>query len=238
MNWKLTGTTFAIAFVLALPAVLLAQEKFSSPGQAGQSLFEAVQKQDVSRIAEILGRKELTSSGDEAEDKADLKLFAAKYQQMHRLHRDANGSVILYVGAENWPFPVPLVSKNGSWQFDPDAGAEEILYRRIGENELAVIAYCRNLAARKGTATRADLPESLAALQPGSSPVLVSGYNFRILGGGAVIAYPAEYRSSGVMSFAAATNGAVYERDLGPNTAQIASAMSAFHRNATWRAAD
>jgi len=238
MNSKALGTTFSIAFVLAVPSVLVAQEKFSSPEQAGQSLFAAVEKNDRSRIAEILGRKELASSGDEAQDQADLKLFAEKYHEMHRLHRDASGARILYVGAENWPFPVPLVYKAGSWQFDPDAGAEEILYRRIGENELAAIAYCRNLAAPKDVAARAELPESLATLQPGSPAVLVSGYNFRILAGGAVIAYPAEYRSSGVMSFAVATNGTVYERDLGPNTAQIASAMSAFHRNAAWRAAD
>lgn len=235
MSRNLLRVTLSIT--LAIPAVLAAQERFSSPEQAGQSLFEAVQKNDMSRIGEILGRKELTSSGDQAQDAADLELFAEKYQQMHRLHRDQSGLVILYVGAENWPFPVPLASKNGAWQFDPDAGAEEILYRRIGGNEMAAIANCRALAAPKGAALRADLPDALATLQPGGSAVLVSGYNFRILAGDAVIAYPAEYRSSGVMTFAATLGGTVYEKDLGTDTARIASSLVAFHKDAKWHAA-
>jgi Protein of unknown function (DUF2950) len=233
MNSKLMKTACSLIVLLA-PAALVAQQKFSSPQEAAQKLFEAVQKNDASAIANILGRQEVASSGDAAQDKADLELFAEKYQQMHRVHRDATDSMILYVGAENWPFPIPLVSKGGSWQFDPDAGAEEILYRRIGENELTAIGNVRALAAQKGKAAPGALTESLAALQAGSPPVLVQGYYFRMPAAGLVIAYPAEYRSSGVMTFAVTTGGAIYEKDLGPKTAQVAGGMSTFHKDATW----
>ena len=237
MNSKLIKTAFSLILVCSAPAALVAQQKFSSPQEAAQSLFEAVQKHDASAIANILGRQDVTSSGDAAQDKAELELFAEKYQQMHRVHRDATDSMILYVGAENWPFPIPLVSKNGSWQFDPDAGAEEILYRRIGENELTAIGNVRALAAEKGKAAPGALPESLASLQAGSPPVQVHGYYYRMLAGGLVVAYPAEYRSSGVMTFAVTTGGPIYEKDLGPKTAEVASGMSAFHKDGTWHQA-
>jgi hypothetical protein len=77
----------------------------------------------------------------------DREMFVQKYQEMHRLGRDADGSETLYIGAENWPFPIPLVEKNGAWHFDPDTGLKEVLFRRIGENELTAIAICHELVA-------------------------------------------------------------------------------------------
>ena len=196
----------------------------------------------------------------QGQDKVDRELFVQKYQEMHRLGRDADGSVTLYIGAENWPFPVPLVAKNGAWRFDPEAGAKEVTFRRIGDNELTAIATCHEFVAAERryrtdpkTAEPADISVAslVAKAATGSTardPVLLHGYYFRILPMGeppgkgtgrfALIAYPAEYRSSGVMTFVVMANDVVYEKDLGANTSSLASAMTAFHKDATWRTAD
>ncbi len=160
----------------------------------------------------------------------DRQQFVDKYRQMHRLVREPEGTV-LYVGAENWPFPFPLVSKDGAWFFDTQAGMEEILFRRIGENESAAIDLCRALA-------RSD--RSRAARYLGNT-VPFHGYYFRALTpeggkGASVVAYPADYRSSGVMTFIVATDGVVYERDLGPRTAQAATAVAKDKPDSSWYA--
>jgi hypothetical protein len=213
-----------------------------------------VKGNDEKAIASILGGPtELTSSGDQDEDKADREKFIQKYQEMHRVAMDENGSITLYIGAENWPFPIPLVAKNGAWHFDPEAGQKEVTFRRIGENELAAIAACKQFATvGKGDRTNSKpadpeggYPANLFAIaRPGatsSEPVLYRGYYFRILGKPtgtfAVVAYPAGYRSSGVMTFVAAGDH-VYEKDLGANSSALASTMTAFHRDASWRDAD
>src|ERR1700692_1955509 len=109
---------------------------FASAGVAANALFEATQKQDEHALEAILGAgKEVTSSSDEVEDKLERERFSQKYEEMHRLVREPDGSTVLYIGAENWPFPVPLLSKNGEWYFDSETGTQEILFRRIGENE-------------------------------------------------------------------------------------------------------
>jgi len=185
----------------------------------------------------------------------DRELFVEKYQQMHRLGRESDGSVTLYVGAENWPFSVPLVSENGTWRFDQEAGKREVLLRRIGENELITIENCQKFAAAEkhyqedpGDSTNGS-PTSLvgraASGSAGGSPVLLDGYYFRLAPGQAgkgcaaivLIAYPAQYRSSGVMTFAVLKNGVVYEKDLGANTATVASGMTSFPKDASWRIA-
>jgi hypothetical protein len=171
--------------------------------------------------------------------------------------RDADGTVTLYIGAENWPFPVPLVEKNGAWRFDPDAGAKEVLFRRIGENELTAITICHEFVAAEreyrstpNTANSADsFPASLVAKAAGKSaggdPVLFQGYYFRVLATGpnnagdfALIAYPAEYRSSGVMTFIVTSADVVYSKDLGANTTGLATGITAFHKDGTWHAAE
>jgi hypothetical protein len=232
-----------------------AQQTFPSAADAAQSLFTAVQANDEPAIAQILGGpSDLTSSQDAGQDKVDRELFVEKYREMHRLGHDADGSVTLYIGAENWPFPIPLVAKDGAWHFDPEAGSKEVMYRRIGDNELAAIATCREFAiAAKNyhpNAGYTDVTESsttsLAAKAAtgatGGDPVLLQGYYFRVLtarpGSFALIAYPAEYRSSGVMTLIITEKGLVYEKDLGPNTTALASAMTAFRKDATWRVAD
>jgi hypothetical protein len=231
------------------------QQTFPSVAEASQSLFQAVQHNNVQAVANILGGPtELASCGDEAQDKLDRELFVKKYQEMHRLGRETERSVTLYIGAENWPFPIPLVEKNGVWHFDPDAGLKEVLFRRIGENELTAIAICHEFVAAEkhrsqpNTANPADsFPASLAARaaneSAGSDPVLYQGYYFHVLatrptGGFALIAYPAHYRSSGVMTLIVTDNDVVYEKDLGTNTSALATAMTTFHKDATWHVAD
>ncbi|MCU1252090.1 MAG: uncharacterized protein JWQ49_5119 [Edaphobacter sp.] len=93
----------------------------------------------------LAGDKELASLGDEAEDRIDREQFAQKYQQMHRLVREPDGTTRLYVGPENRPFPVPLVSRATVWYFDAETGAQEIRFRRLGENEHTAIETCRAL---------------------------------------------------------------------------------------------
>jgi hypothetical protein len=237
-----------------------AQQTFPSAPEASQTLLQAVQGNDEQAIANILGGPtDLTFSSDKGQDKLDRELFVQKYKEMHRLGHEADGSVTLYIGAENWPFPIPLVEKSGAWRFDSDGGMKEVMFRRIGENELTAMDICHEFVAAKkqdrarpNTADEADKsPASLlvkaASKSTGSDPVLFNGYYFKVLstspastskGGLAVIAYPAEYRSSGVMTFVVTGNDVVYEKDLGANTSALASAMTAFHKDASWRVAD
>ena len=234
-----------------------AQPTFPSAPEASQALFQAVQGNNEQAIANILGGPtDLTTSPDKGQDKLDRDLFVKKYQEMHRLGREADGSMTLYIGAENWPFPIPLAEKSGAWRFDSDGGSKEVMFRRIGENELTAMDICHEFVAAKkqdharpNTADEADSsPASLlvraASKSTGSDPVLFNGYYFKLLstsnskGGLAVMAYPAEYRSSGVMTFVVTANDLVYEKDLGANTSALASAMTAFHRDASWHVAD
>jgi hypothetical protein len=216
--------------VMAQPS---AQPAFPSAADAGQSLFQAVQDNNEAAINRILGGStDLTSSHDDSQDKADREVFVQKYQEMHRLHRERNGSTTLYIGAENWPFPIPIVEKNGAWRFDADAGQQEVRFRRIGENEFTAVSVCHEFASQRRDRTDA------------ANPAALHGYHFRVLPpqtnaavGFAVVAYPAEYRSSGVMTFVVTEKGKVYEKDLGPDTAALAGAMASFHKDATWRAA-
>jgi hypothetical protein len=233
---------------------------FPSAAEAGQNLFQAVQHNDEPAIANILGGPtDLSTSRDIGQDRLDRELFVQRYQEMHRLGREADGSVTLYIGAENWPFPIPLVENNGAWHFDPEAGSKEVLFRQIGDNEFAAIAMCHEFVATErqyhaqpaNAALLDSSPASLVAKAAsgtgGGDPVLFHGYYFKVLtrdtagktpGGFAFIAYPAEYRSSGVMTFIITKNGVVYEKDLGANTSALAKAMTTFHKDATWVAAE
>src|ERR1700730_18641521 len=124
------------------------QPTFQSTAEASQALYQAVQSNNEEAIANILGGPtELTSSRDAGQDKLDREMFVQKYQEMHRLGRESDGSATLYIGAENWPFPIPLIEKNGAWHFDSDGGQKEVLFRRIGENELTAIEICHELVS-------------------------------------------------------------------------------------------
>jgi Protein of unknown function (DUF2950) len=247
------GAAFAICAVLAAGSVKClaatsGQPAYASAEDAGRALASAVQSHDERAVKEILGGgSELISSDDKVEDALDRERFDQKYREMHRLVRDSGGITTLYIGAENWPFPVPLVSRNGTWRFESKAGAEEIRFRRIGTNEVTAIGMCATLVTAEtdpGMDSEADrLVTTLFRQGDGvKKPNLFRGYYYRILshlpGQITAIAYPAVYRSSGVMTFIATQNGGVAEKDLGPNTANIAAAMRGYHADASWTAAD
>jgi hypothetical protein len=273
------------------------QRTFASIDDASRALFAAMQAQDEQAPLRILGPagKDVLSSGDPQEDLDARISFVVKYQEMHRFVTETNGTVTLIVGAENWPFPIPLVANHGSWYFDTATGKDEILFRRIGKNELAAMDACRELVeAQKQYFARppANLPQQFAQrlvsdegqhdglYQHGTSdefdspinPLIAyarqnlptdqvgehvpfNGYMFRILtsqgphaqggaknyivdgkmsAGFAFVAYPVEYRSSGVMTFIVDASGTIYEKDLGPNTTKLAQAMTTYDPDSTW----
>lgn len=263
------------------------QETFPTAMDAGKALVKAVKDNDQPTLLKILGpnSKEIISSGDDAEDRNDREQFVQKYRQMHRMVTEPDGTTTLYIGAENWPTPIPLVKKGDSWYFDTAAGKDEILYRRIGKNEMSAIQVCGELvdAQKEYYGQTHDGESSPQYAQkifsdPGKhnglyweassgekqspiGPLLASaadeghdgaaaqklepfeGYYFRILNsatvrGFAFVAYPAEYRSSGVMTFVVDQDGIVYEKDLGLRTAKIAKTLRRYNRDASWRKAD
>jgi hypothetical protein len=147
---------------VVLPAVLLAasfpaicraqqpsQKTYASADEASKALIAAVDKNDEKAMLEVLGQdgKQIVSSGDPAEDKENRSNFCRRYQVMHRLVTEPDGTTTLYIGAENWPTPIPIVKKGDHWYFDTEAGRQEILYRRIGKNELSAIHVSRELVA-------------------------------------------------------------------------------------------
>ena len=201
------------------------QPTYRLPEDASGALFHALQSGDEKAVQKVLGGDhELISCTDAAQDKLDRERFVEKFQQMHRLARESDGTEILYVGAENWPFPVPLVTNNGVWRFDAEAGAREVLVRRIGENEMTVMQQLRS----------GEVSENKA--------VPYHGYYFRIVSrspdGLAAVAYPATYRSSGVMTFVVTPNKVVYQKDLGPAGARTAQTVSKMQLDSTWVPAD
>jgi hypothetical protein len=207
------------------------QETFPSAEKASAALFAAARRDDDQAMVRVLGDdKDIVSSGDPLADRQERQVFVEKYQQMHRLVQEPDGTTQLYIGAENWPFPVPLVSKNGSWFFDADAGKQEVRFRRIGENEEYVLETCEALLS--GEPPPADISH---------------GYFLRQLhekgrGGKSrdaiFIAYPAEYRSSGVMTFVVTSDNGVFKKDLGSQTTNFAKTMNTVKVDRSWQRAE
>ena len=143
----------AILLAASLPDCSMAQQQgqktFSSPEDASNALVTAAQSNDEKAMLEILGPdgKQIVSSGDETEDANNRANFVQRYQEMHRLVKEPDGTTTLYIGAENWPMPIPLVNKGNSWYFNTEAGKTEILCRRIGRNEISTIRVCQELVA-------------------------------------------------------------------------------------------
>jgi len=124
------------------------QRTFKSPGSAAAALVEAARADDLKEMSVILGSDadEIISSGDPVADNNAREEFTRRYDQMHRLGYDDQGRVLLYVGAENWPLPIPIVKRGDGWAFDSAAGEEEMLYQRVGRNELFTIDVLEELA--------------------------------------------------------------------------------------------
>lgn len=272
------------------------QRAFDSPAAAVSAIFAAARSNDEPAMLLVLGPdgKRIVSSGDATEDAAARANFVHKYDQMHRLVKEPDGTLTLYVGAENWPMPIPIVQSGRAWYFDTAAGEREILYRRIGRNELSAIRVCEQLAAAEkeyysthhgeyarhifSTPDRHDGlywkvasggPQSpigplvaaavAAGYDPGhqGTPTPYRGYYYHILtqqgasapggarsylvggsmtGGFAFVAYPAVYRSSGVMTLIVRRDGIVYQKDLGIKTDATAKAMTEYDPGPGWQA--
>jgi hypothetical protein len=159
-NTSLAGRTAAVMtrlMLLVLIASLAACNKsnkpsyreFASPDEAGKGLLEAARSGDQNAVLAIFGpgSKEIISSGDAVQDKATVGAFVKGYEEMHRWRKMPDGAQVLLIGSQNFAFPIPLKQNGGGqWFFDTAAGKEEILRRRIGRNELAVIDICGTLA--------------------------------------------------------------------------------------------
>jgi hypothetical protein len=303
-HWGNVSKFAAIAiFVSAsFPALSMAQQRgqktFSSAEEASKALVAAAQNNDQKAMLEILGPggKEIVSSGDETEDAQNRANFAKRYAEMHRLVTEPDGTTTLYIGAENWPTPIPIANKGNLWYFDTEAGKKEILYRRVGKNEMSAIRVCQELVAAEkeyyssqhneyaqkifsdegqhdGLYWKVDEGGSPSPIGPlvasavaegytknqNGAPTPYRGYFFHIVtaqgknapggaksyivngkmtDGFAFVAYPAEYRSSGVMTFIVDQDGIVYQKDLGKKTAVIAKSMADYNPNATWQKAE
>ena len=139
----------AVAMLATVSAQESGQKTFTSMPDASKALYDAVKSGDKSAMEAVLGASSapILSSGDPVQDQKNADFFTQHYEQMNRWGKETNGDETLFMGAENWPFPVPL-KKNaaGQWYFDSKAGVEEVLYRRIGNNELAAIRVCEALA--------------------------------------------------------------------------------------------
>jgi hypothetical protein len=309
VGWRSATLFWLTAFVVLFTSLTIrqlaaqqpSQRTFDSPGQAVVAMVTAAKAGDTSALMQIFGpqAKDLLSSGDQVADKNDRERIVKKYQEMNRLVVEPDKSVMLYIGAENWPFPIPLVNKKGAWSFDTAAGKKEILFRRIGRNENATIVALQSLVTaqkeyasqpRDGAAVKqyaqkllsdegrhnglfwkpaegepqspigpliADAASEGYKKKEGTTPF--HGYIYRSLqkqgkdapdgvmdymsggmmtGGFAFLAYPAEYRNSGVMTFMVGRDGRVYQKDLGPNTAKIAADMTAYNPDKSWLIAE
>jgi Protein of unknown function (DUF2950) len=272
------------------------QKTFSSAEDACKALAAAAQSSDDKAMLDLLGPdgKQIVSSGDPVEDAENRANFARRFEQMHRWTKEPDGKTTLYIGAENWPVPIPLVNKGGVWFFDTDAGKQEILFRRIGRNEMSAIRVSEELVAAEkeyysekneyaqkifsdegqhnglywkvsGSEPQSPIGPLVAAAVAegyvkgeGGPPTPYHGYYFHILSrqgknapgdagnyivngkmteGFAFVAYPAEYRSSGVMTFIVNQDGVVYQKDLGDKTEVLAKAMKEYNPGAGWKKA-
>jgi len=278
-----------------------AQKTFANPADAGASFLEAAKSGDQQSLLAIFGpdAKDVLFSGDAAKDKDALKDFVAAYNQMNRW-RKIKGGQILYTGADNYPFPIPLgQNPSGQWYFDTAAGKDEILARRVGKDELTAIAACSAIAGAQqqyfsqthdgekvkqysqkfisdegkqnglywhvpaGQAPSPledvrDFAKAADYTNAGGNPQPFNGYYFRILtkqgdkakggakdyivdgkmtGGFAILAYPTDYRNSGIMTFIVGTDGLVYQKDLGEKTSEIAASLTEYNPGDGWNPA-
>ena len=293
---RLAGVATVAGLLWLMPAAK-AQQSFNSPDDAASALASAVKsgaKQDLLKVFGANG-EDIIDSGDEVADKEAREKFLAAYDAKHTVKVDGK-KASLVIGADDFPFPVPLFRAKTGWQFDTDRGRQEILYRRIGQNELDTIqtslafvdaeneyadkdrgdgvgTYAQRILSSPGKKDGLYWPSdnndsplgelaaeaSAEGYKAGSEPQPYHGYFFRILtrqgpgapggamsyivngkmiGGFALIAYPADYANSGVVTFIVSHAGTVYEKDLGENTEAVVKAMTSFDPDKSWRKVD
>jgi hypothetical protein len=271
------------------------QRTFATPQEAVDALVDAAEKFDEPALLEILGPNswDIIHTSEPARDREVAKEFAAKAREKNHIALQSKNSTraFLEIGNDDWPFPAPIVKQRGHWAFDGNAGRQEILYRRIGGNELDAIQICRGfveaqheyaLEKHDGVTQYAQKIISTPGKQDGlawqnadgtwGGPVGENvakaiargyttktepyhGYYFKVLkgqgpnaplgqldfvvkgvmiGGFALIAAPAQYRITGVKTFMVSHDGVVYEKDLGPNTLELAKQIELFNPDRTW----
>jgi len=293
----LCGGVLASCHHLA-PGVDVSVRTFSDPPAAGEALAAALRSDDGAALQEILGRDavSLLASGDAVDDESERARFVRLYDQAHQWTSSGAGSAVLEIGPGAWPFPVPLVRSAGGWAFDLAQGADELLNRRIGRNELGAIQAClafvdaqneyyqrnprgaakpeyaRYILSRPGQkdglywqTAPGESPSPLGpayaqAREAGYAPRVGAGkpfhgYLFRVLHGQgasapggaydyvvdgamtegfALVAWPARYGSSGVMTFLISQVGVLYEKDLGSDTAALVEGLKSFDPDESW----
>jgi Protein of unknown function (DUF2950) len=268
------------------------QKTFASPAAAGAALFEAAKTDDQNALMAIFGPegKDILFSGDAVQDKNAKQRFIDAYRKMNRWSRRKSGDQILYIGADNFAFPIPLTRNTlGQWAFDTAAGKDEVLARRIGDGELTAISILTEIANAQQEyfsqtrefaqtfvsdenqhnglywpITENQRPSPLAHLaveakalgySKSDRPLPFNGYCYKILtqegdaaNGGAkdymedgklvagfgVLAWPAKYRDSGIMTFLVGKNGKIYQKDLGQDTSEAAAAITAYNPDEGW----
>jgi len=289
--------TLVVLAPIATATHALAQQDYKTPQAAAEALVAAVRSSSEKDALAVLGRngEDIISSGDEVADKAAREKFVSSFDAKHAIAMEGEHKAILVIGDGDYPFPIPILrNKDGTWSFDTDEGRSEILFRRIGRNELDTIqtclayvdaqndyaskdhgsgvgTYAQRFISRPGKqdglywpTTQGGDESPLGSLfadasregyraRDGRSPY--HGYYFKILtrqgsaaaggaedyvvngkmiGGFALVAYPAQYRNSGVMTFVVNHAGTVFQKNLGPNTAKIAEAITSFNPDKTW----
>jgi hypothetical protein len=277
------------------------QKTFGTPEAAVEALVKALRDGSEKGLLAIFGpgSEALISSGDKVDDRERREEFVRLYGEANRLEPAGDKKIVVHVGKNDWPFPIPIVQTGDNWRFDTKQGREEILHRRIGENELGAIQTCLAIVdAQREYATRdrdgdhlleyaqkfestkgktdglywqvkpGEKPSPLGPLvakargegyTKGEKPAPYNGYFFRILtaqgkdakggeysylvkgkmvGGFAVVAYPATYAVSGVKTFIVNHDGVVYQKDLGPKTVKLAKSMKTYNPDKTWEKVD
>jgi hypothetical protein len=272
---------------------------FATPDDASNALIAAAKSGDQNAILTIFGpdAKDLLHSADPVADKNAVNAFVAGYDVMHRWRKMPDDGLILMVGADNFPFAIPLKKNpSGQWFFDTAAGKEEVLNRRIGRNELAIIAasgavvnaqaeyfahphdgdntkqfavkFISDPGKQNGLYWKPADGQPASPLGPMAANAAAEGYSatpeahtafhgyyFKMLsgqtnnapggakdyavdgkmtGGFALVAYPAEYGNSGVMTFIINQDGVLLEKNLGKTTTETATAMTKFDPDPTW----
>lgn len=298
MHKALVLLTVAAILSGAAISVARAQQAFRTPDEAASALAAAVKAGDTKALTTVLGPdgEDIISSGDEVADNETRQKFAAAYDAKHEITMNGDNKATMIVGQDDFPVPIPLVRKDGLWRFDTAAGRQEVLFRRIGRNELDAIQSClayvdaqNEYAEKDRTGAGMNTYAQRIVSQPGKKDGLYwptaqgeepsplgdlfaeatgqgyrvgggrmpfHGYYFKILtkqgpaapggeldyiaqgkliGGFALVAYPARYRNSGVMTFIVNHAGVVYQKDLGPNTSALAERMTSFNPDKTWQ---
>ena len=129
------------ALIYSAASVAAAQQAFKTPDEAASALVKAAKAGDMKALVTVLGPdgEDIVSSGDEVADQATRKKFVAAYEAKHKIDMEGDNKAIMVIGSEDFPLPIPIVRKDGMWRFDTAAGLDEILFRRIGKNELDAI---------------------------------------------------------------------------------------------------